>query len=664
MATPQGAATSPRQATLTPAIIILGADALLAARPATPGQLVNACYAAGYSAVIPSSWGDELVASGCLREIAARGQGSVVLCACPRVGERMRRIESLLPHLLPLASPPVAAARYLRARAGHHGVHITYVGDCPGGGDASIDRHATPGALLRSLTKRGINVAAQPREVEERLLRDARRFYSLPGGAPAPNWLYVEKRGYTLIEPSGRDFLAEVAFRVSKRERRVVDLAPRLGCACSGVVVGQPWTEARDKVAAVEPPRAVHEVLDHDVPVDLSAPLEPWTGSAVGGEPTVAIPLEALAALYDSDAKASTVRTAAPPPIPVRRTSGSKSAEPTTPTRAPDGAPRLSPTAVKAATDPPALETVPSGAETDTPSEPEAHNAAALERPASRRPSREPATPVLRAWRPSGETDVDATDADQPLPSTGEPALDHALAVAGAGGQRSVNSAAVWPLRSEYSGARQLLVVAACLVLAACATAAVSMLMLGRSPFGHRGSQSAATHPAAIHAPGSAAVAPTDNTALADTASSGTDTASMDTAGAMPETPDLPRLPIGAAPDGRLSPSAEAMHTGPPLGRNPAPVFTPGAAPIPRGDQPVIDRPPSGGVPYSQALNRPPTPPANSRAGRSTDSVLAIRAEIARRRHRVDSLRVLLDSLARRAKVDSVTNGPQGSTRR
>ncbi len=663
MATPQRAASSPRPATLTPAIIILGADALLAARPATPGQLVNACYAAGYSAVIPSSWGDELVASGCLREIAARGQGSVVLCACPRVGERMRRIQSLLPHLLPLASPPVAAARYLRARAGHHGVHITYVGDCPGGGDPSIDRHATPGALLRSLTKRGIDVAAQSREVEERLLRDARRFYSLPGGAPAPNWLYVEKRGYTLIEPSGRDFLAEVAFRVSKRERRVVDLAPRLGCACSGVVVGQPWIEARDKVAAAEPPRAVHEVLDHDVPVDLSAPLEPWTGSAVGGEPTVPIPLEALAALYDSDAKASTIRTAPPAPVQLRRTSGSKSAEPTTPTRAPDGALRLSPPAVKAATDPPALDTVPSAAESDAPArEPEARNAAALERPAGHRPNREPATPVLREWRPSGETDVDATDADQPVTSTGEPAPDPESAVPDAGEQRSVNSAAVWPLRSEHSGARQTLVLVACLVLAACATAAVSMLLLGRSPFSHRGSQSAATHPAAIHAP--PAVAPTDSTALADTASSGADTASTDTAGAVPQTADLPRLPIGSAPNGRLSPAAEAMHAGPPLARNPAPVFTPGAAPIPRGDQPVTDRPPSGGVPYSQALNRPPTPPANSRAGRAADSVLAIQAEIARRRHRVDSLRVLLDSLAKRAKVDSITNGSQGPTRR
>lgn len=299
----------------TPAIIIIGADALLAVRPATPGQLTNACYAAGYSAVIPASWGDELVAAGCLNQIAARGQDSVVLCSCPRVAERLRRVGNLAPHLLPMASPPVLAARYLRARAGATGVHITYVGDCPGASDPAIDRHATPSALFRSLAKRGIVPSEQPSDVDERLTRDARRFYSLPGGAPAPNWLYAEKRGYTLIEPTARDFLAEVAFRISEKERRVIDLAPRLGCACSGAVVGEPWTGARDNVAAMEPPRAVHEVLDHDVPLEMSAPIEPWSGSAADGEPTLALPLAELAAMHNPQSKAPAVRHSPPPPL-------------------------------------------------------------------------------------------------------------------------------------------------------------------------------------------------------------------------------------------------------------------------------------------------------------------------------------------------------------
>ena len=42
-----------------PSVLILGTDAVLAAGPATPVQLVHACRAAGYDAVIPASWGDE-----------------------------------------------------------------------------------------------------------------------------------------------------------------------------------------------------------------------------------------------------------------------------------------------------------------------------------------------------------------------------------------------------------------------------------------------------------------------------------------------------------------------------------------------------------------------------------------------------------------------------
>lgn len=39
------------------AIIVLGADAFLAALPATPAQLVEACLAAGFAAAVPASWG-------------------------------------------------------------------------------------------------------------------------------------------------------------------------------------------------------------------------------------------------------------------------------------------------------------------------------------------------------------------------------------------------------------------------------------------------------------------------------------------------------------------------------------------------------------------------------------------------------------------------------
>jgi hypothetical protein len=279
-------------------------------------QLANACLAAGYSAAVPASWGDELIAEAALKRIAARGEEALILCSCPRVAERMRRMGSLRQNLLPFVSPPVAAARYLRARAGLQGLHITYVGDCPGAADPAIDRYATPAALLRSLGKRNINPASQSTTMDERVARDGRRFYSLPGGAPAPNWIYAERRGPAVIEPQSADYIAEVANHVAKRDRCVLDIATRLGCACSGAVVGANWSQARAAVSAMEPDRAVHEVLDHELQVDVAAMLEPWVGTAEEGDATPATSLSTLAANYDPAAKAPPVREPPSSPVP------------------------------------------------------------------------------------------------------------------------------------------------------------------------------------------------------------------------------------------------------------------------------------------------------------------------------------------------------------
>jgi hypothetical protein len=81
-------------------------------------------------------------------------------------------------------------------------------------------------------------------------------------------------------------------------------------------------------------------------------------------------------------------------------------------------------------------------------------------------------------------------------------------------------------------------------------------------------------------------------------------------------------------------------------------VYTPGAAPIPHADAPGADSPRS-----SQSAHAPPGSKSSSDTGAASQvtaaEAAAIRAEIARRRHRVDSLRQVLDSLARKAAADS-----------
>ncbi|HTL95374.1 MAG TPA: hypothetical protein VL157_07520 [Gemmatimonadaceae bacterium] len=248
-------------------VVILGADACLAALPATSTQLVNACLAFGYDDVIPASWGDELLAVGCLDQLAARDAGPAMACICPLVREQLRGASGVSDAAVRLVSPPVAAALYVRATS-RVPLRITYVGDCPGAGHPSIDIHLAPAQFLTLLAERGITPGAQRPVPNENghAARDRRRHYSLPGGVPAPEWLASEGIDRTLID------LGDLASLDPAQHggRTLVDLAPRLGCVCSGALAGCAATDARNAVMLHEPPRSGDEVVDHAVIVSVA----------------------------------------------------------------------------------------------------------------------------------------------------------------------------------------------------------------------------------------------------------------------------------------------------------------------------------------------------------------------------------------------------------
>ncbi len=258
-----------------PSVAILGVDALLAARPATPVQLAHACQAAGYAAVYPVSWGDELLAAACVRRVAARsGDEPAIFCACPHVSDALLEVGSdLARFLVPLVSPPVACARYLRALYGYNRVRITYIGACPGAHDPAIDARLTPMQFLGVLTQLDISLQEQPEVFESVLPPDRRRHRSIPGGAPTVEMLASEGTARALVEIIDDDWKTELAQRLLLREPALFDVAPSLGCHCAGARPGVPPAAARPSVVALEPPRAASDVIDPHVAVDVDRPL-------------------------------------------------------------------------------------------------------------------------------------------------------------------------------------------------------------------------------------------------------------------------------------------------------------------------------------------------------------------------------------------------------
>ena len=269
-------------------VVVLGADAVLAALPATAVQLAHACLAAGYQSAVPASWGEELIAHACLTQLAQRPPGPAICASCPRVLERLQRSGADLDRfVVRLASPPVATARYLRTLAEGTPLHITFVGGCPGAADGEVDEHRTPAEFLASLATQGIVPGEQPTAFDGVLPPDRRRHFSLPGGAPAPDALWEAGGGRRLVEIEGEDYATDVAEYLLAGELVLLDLAPGLGCACSGAASGVAPRNARSVVASLEPPRAPGPVVDvqHSAVLTAAGPSAPGASSVPPAPP-------------------------------------------------------------------------------------------------------------------------------------------------------------------------------------------------------------------------------------------------------------------------------------------------------------------------------------------------------------------------------------------
>jgi hypothetical protein len=250
--------------------IILGADAVLAALPASPVQLAHACQALGFQLAAPATWGDELIAERCLEHLVGYEHPAAVMCSCPLVTQRLTRASTALePFMLTFMSPPVATARYLRAAFSGQSLHITYAGACPGADDESIDARLRPSDLLDAFVEHGIVLGAQPNCFEALVPLDRRRFYSLPGGVPTRDHLERVTRR-ELIEITGDDVVLELTQQLIDQVPALLDLAPSLGCACAGAGEHAVRGNARAGLLTLEPPRARQRVLDQSIDVDVS----------------------------------------------------------------------------------------------------------------------------------------------------------------------------------------------------------------------------------------------------------------------------------------------------------------------------------------------------------------------------------------------------------
>ena len=283
-------------------IVIIGTDALLAALPATPVQLAHACLRAGFASALPASWGDEIIAAAVLRRLPQHGNHPLIQCSCPIVAHRLMTVGGdLRANLLSFVAPPVALARYVRRVSQPTRTRITYVGNCPGAVDEAIDIRMTPDALIAMLSERHISLEDQPRVFEAVIPPDRRRYRSQPGGIPTAEALWAQPSPRALVELANDDVVAELAQHLLTGKNILIDGSIRLGCVCSGGIAGVPGATARERIAALEPPRSNAPVVEEGAPIELDLEIPVASRS----------PLDVVAISGDPD------RQRRPPPAPV-----------------------------------------------------------------------------------------------------------------------------------------------------------------------------------------------------------------------------------------------------------------------------------------------------------------------------------------------------------
>lgn len=257
--------------------LILAPEAAAHFHPATPEQLVNACYEAGFRLVSRGIVGDELVAQEYLRLWEDPDWGTLIRSTDPvMVAAVTAHYPELTPYLAPVAYPPVAEARFLRQLHGA-GLPVVYAGVSSPGSVPELDAMLTFRDLEQLFAMREVRPEALPRTFS-RIPPETRRHASVAGGLALEMVVSGSSRGRRLLTVRGVESLPALARAVGHDRIQLgfVDLTSHAG-ALAHPAAGpkQDLYRRRLLVQQYEPARSRTPVVPSDVvvPVGTTFPL-------------------------------------------------------------------------------------------------------------------------------------------------------------------------------------------------------------------------------------------------------------------------------------------------------------------------------------------------------------------------------------------------------
>lgn len=254
-------------------VLILSPEVVTHFFPATPEQLVNAAYAAGFRSVTRGVIGDELVAEKYLELWDDPSWGTLIRSTDPVVVQAVEReYPELVPYLAPVTTPAEAEARYLRVLHGPD-VPLVFAGLVPPTHGAALDATITFADLAELFQRRGVDPQLQA-GVFVRVPEERRRHLSLAGGMPLALLAEVGKPGARRFRTiRGLQALPAIARAVrGGQDLGFVDLLSHEG-TLDHPIAG-PKDEVfwrRSVVEASEPPRSRFPVVENGILASVGA---------------------------------------------------------------------------------------------------------------------------------------------------------------------------------------------------------------------------------------------------------------------------------------------------------------------------------------------------------------------------------------------------------
>jgi diguanylate cyclase (GGDEF)-like protein len=250
--------------------LILAPEATAWFHAATPEQLVNACYEAGFRHVSRGVIGDELVAQEYQRLWEDPDWGTVIRSSDPVVVAAISAHHpELVPYLAPITFPAVAEARFLRHLLGV-GLPVVYAGTEAPERVPELEAALTFADLEQLLALREVRVDQMPLTFS-RLPGETRRHLSVAGGLPLEMIVSGSSNGRRLMTVRGLESLGALAKAVGedRMDLGFVDLLSHFGALGHPTLGPKEHLYRRRRILAqVEPARSRTPVVPEPAPVE------------------------------------------------------------------------------------------------------------------------------------------------------------------------------------------------------------------------------------------------------------------------------------------------------------------------------------------------------------------------------------------------------------